>query len=161
MKPVSRWKIYLSRIIAFFGVLIAVGILGTIGYFQYDNMQIDKMTARFRDELARDPDAFAFVERNSGFFFLKLSEAQSPFRECLGVDRHPKQKGLFAIHSGEEFESGSLERAATALRKIRSTQDCPAFTALYFKGGFRRVSVRMNIDAEGRLTKTPEFHVYD
>lgn len=164
MKSPSRWKLYFSGFLAAVGVLIVIGILFIVGFFYFEAREIDQMAARFRTELEGDPDAFKFVERNRDFFFFKLNEASPPFKECLNVSPIFHKKGKYSVQTPEGFESSSLDRALDKLKKIRSHQNCPEFTALYFKGptgGFRRVSVRMKVDSNGILTAIPEFHIYD
>jgi hypothetical protein len=164
MKPRSRWKLYLSGLIATIGVLIVIGILSGIAFFYIEAREIDKMAANFRLQLDRAPNGFDFVELNSGFFFFKLNEPVSPYRECISVSPVFRKPGKFQISIGEEYELGSIDRALKMLKKIRREQNCTELTALYFKAptpGFRRVSVRMTVDADGALTTKPEFKIYD
>jgi len=164
MKPQFRWKTYFSGFIAAIGVFIVIGILSIIGFFYLDAREIDKMAANFRLQLESAPNGFDFIERNTGFFFFKLNAPVAPFKECISVSPVFRKQGKFQIQIREEYEVGSIDRALKMLKKIRQEQNCTELTALYFRKttpGFRRVSVRMTVDADGALTTKPEFKIYD
>lgn len=164
MKSRSRWKLYWSGFLALIGVLIVASIIGVLGFFYFEARAIDEMAANFRLQLDREPNGFHFIEQNSGFFFFKLNEPVSPYRECIEVSPVFRKRGKFGIRINDKYETGSIDRALMKLKKIRLEQSCSELTALYFRTptpGFRRVSVRMKIEADGALAAEPEFKIYD
>lgn len=138
----------MSGFLAAIGAVIVLGIISIFVFFYFEAREIGKMAESFRLQLERTPNGFDFVEQNTGFFFFKLNESVTPYRECMSVSPAFRK---FQISIGEDFQNGSIDRAVKLLNKIRKEQNCNQLTARYFitpNPGFRRVSVRMKIDAE-------------